>query len=415
MADQGAAPGRKVLMVTSSFPRWPRDETTAFVLHLAQDLRHLGWDIRVLAPHADGAATDEVFAGVPVERFRYFWPPSQQSVFYRGGALANLRGSPLNVAKLPMVVAAEWHAVRRRLRRENFDLVHSHWILPQGLVCAKARPPEVPHVMSVHGSDIFALQGRVLRACKEMAIAGADAVTVNSSVTQEAVTKLAPTASHLHRIPMGATAQEPDPRAVDQLRARHRRGTGPLLLFVGRLVEQKGTADFIAAVELLRRTLPETTAVIVGDGPDRSRFESVTQRCGLAEHLHFAGWVDPADVWTYYAAADVFVGPSRRTADGAQEAQGLTFVEAMLAGTPVVATACGGIVDAVRDGETGLLVKESAPAEIAAAVMRLVSEPDLAARLRQAALELARRRFTRAASAEAFAALYSRLLADARR
>ncbi len=110
------------------------------------------------------------------------------------------------------------------------------------------------------------------------------------------------------------------------------------------------------------------------------------------------------------AAADIYVGPSRRGQDGTTEAQGLTFAEAMLAGTPVIATEIGGIVDAVRHEETGLLVAEQVPEQIAAAVERLVGEPNLAARLAVDARHMAQRRFTRQASADSFSNLFEGLL-----
>ncbi len=114
-------------------------------------------------------------------------------------------------------------------------------------------------------------------------------------------------------------------------------------------------------------------------------------------------------------AADVFVGPSRRGRNGWKEAQGLTFVEAMLAATPVVATRSGGIVDVVRHEETGLLVAEAAPEEIAAAVERLAADPALALRLAQAGRDHVSRSFTREASARAFSDLYALITRKANR
>jgi glycosyltransferase involved in cell wall biosynthesis len=114
----------------------------------------------------------------------------------------------------------------------------------------------------------------------------------------------------------------------------------------------------------------------------------------------------------YVSAADLFIGPSKRAPDGWVEGQGLTFIEAMLAGTPVIATASGGIVDAVHHEQTGLLVPEESPHAIAGAVLRLVAEPALTARLRQNGLALARREFTRDASAQAFSELYRRVLSQ---
>lgn len=134
-ADRAAG---EVLFITSSYPRWPGDATPPFVHHLAQDLRALGWNVHVLAPHAPGAARDEVMDGVPVHRFRYFWPESLQTVCYDGGALVKLRNNRWNFTLIPFLVVAQWLAVQTRVIRRKTVLLHSHWLLPQGFTAACA-------------------------------------------------------------------------------------------------------------------------------------------------------------------------------------------------------------------------------------------------------------------------------------
>lgn len=402
----------RILCLTSNFPRWTGDSTTPFVLHLARDLQELGWRVDVLAPHAPGTATREILDGVQVERFRYLWPARLETVCYRGGALINLRRHPSNALKLPALVLAEWAASLRRLAGRRYDLLHSHWILPQGFTGALAAwPLGVPHVLSVHGGDVFALRGRWLTHCKRFALHRADAVTVNSSVTGQAVQAIAGMRPQLQRIPMGVTVApvaRDDPR-VQRLRQQHRRGDGPLLVFVGRLVEEKGVADLLHALGVLLPELPEASALVVGEGQDRPALEALARQLGVAQRVVFSGWVAPEEVGCYLAAGDVFVGPSRRGRDGWVEAQGLSFIEAMIAGTPVVATRVGGIIDSVRDGETGLLVPERSPGAIAAAVRRLVADPALVARLRRQGYALATTAFSRPASAAAFDRLFEQL------
>lgn len=402
----------RVLFVTSTFPRWEGDSTAPFVSHLAHDVQALGWQVDVLAPHAPHVRVRDSIGGVGVTRFRYLWPASLETVCYGGGALVNLRRRRADALKLPALVAAEAAAVGRRLLSRRYDLLHSHWILPQGFVGAlTAGPLGIPHVVTVHGSDIFALRGAWLERCKRFALRGASAVTVNSRATGQAVRALAPDLRAVHRIPMGASEAAADPEAVAATRSRYRQGGGPLLAFAGRLIEEKGVADLLHAMALLVPGLPDLRAVIAGEGPDRPQLERLARELGIADRTVFAGWMDPATVAQLMAAADVYVGPSRRGRDGTTEAQGLAFVEALLAGTPVVATRLGGIVDAIRHEDTGLLVDQAAPNQIAAAIARLAANPDLAERLALAGRRLARRSYTRAASAEAFAEVYAGLMA----
>jgi glycosyltransferase involved in cell wall biosynthesis len=297
-------------------------------------------------------------------------------------------------------------------------LVHSHWLLPQGFTSAlAAKFLGRPHVVTVHGGDVFALRGPVSRAAKKLVLRLADAVTVNSEATRRAVLELGSREDKVVRIPMGAEdAAAPDPGEVASLRAALCGQAGPLLAFVGRLVPEKGAADLLEAVAILTGSLPGIRAVVIGDGPERDALLRQARALGIDQRIRLTGWLTPAEVRRHLRAADFFVGPSRPAPDGWVEAQGLTFIEAMLAERPVVASGIGGIVDAVRHEETGLLVAPGAPDAIAEAVLRLDGDREFARRLALAGHELARAEFTRAISAARFSALYARLAAggDAR-
>ena len=401
----------RVLCVTSNFPRWKGDSTTPFVLHLCQDLQDLGWQIDVAAPHATGCASHEVLGGVAVERFRYLWPTALETVCYQGGTLGNLQRNPSNYLKLPPLIFFEWAAVLRRLISGKYDLLHSHWILPQGLTgVLAAKPLGIPHIVTVHGGDVFALRGALMSRFKRFTLGNADAITVNSSATHAAVERLVPVGAPVHTIPMGASEPKIDREAVERIRGLYRRENGPLLVFVGRLVYEKGVDDLIEAVARLRDELPHLTALIIGDGPDRTELEESASRLGVGDRTVFAGWVQPDQISNHLAAGDIFVGPSKKSPNGWIEAQGLTFVEAMLAGTPVIATRSGGIVDAVRHEETGLLVPEGSPGDIAAAIRQLSLDVEMRNRLSTDAYSYARTKFMRTVCAQAFSDVYSRNL-----
>lgn len=400
----------RICLVTSSFPRWAGDPTSPFVLQLARDLADSGWQVQVLAPHAAGLGRYEILDGIPVTRFRYFWPASQQTVCYRGGALFNLRREPVNWLKLPALVVCQGLALWRAVRRRRCDVIQAHWILPQGLVAvAVGRLCRVPVVITAHGSDVFAVRGRAGTWLKRVALRRAAAVTANSSATEAAVRAIAPDLRDLRRIPMGVAGPPvADPRAVDALRRELRLGGGPVLISVGRLVAQKGAADLLHALAILTGDWPAACAVIVGDGPERANLEARARDLKIRDRVRFVGAVDPRRVPGYLAIADVFVAPAKATPEGAAEGQGLAIIEAMLAGIPVVASRSGGVVDAVRQDETGLLVDENAPPQIAAAIARLMRERDLATRLAVRAQAMAAKTY----AAERTAAAFSRLFAE---
>ncbi len=402
----------RVLTLTSTFPRWRNDSTTPFVPRLAGNLQKLGWQVDILAPHAHDAAKTEIINGLRVKRFQYLWPSSLQTICYQGGAMVNLRRNKVNYFKLPLLLFFEWLSLRRSLAAGRYDILHSHWILPQGFIGALAADGRIPHLITVHGGDVFGLRGELYARAKKFALRRAAVITVNSSATEQAVRDLVPAAAVIERIPMGVKVTAPgnDIKQVDELRRRYRKNGGPLLIFVGRVVEEKGVADLLAALKMLLIDSVPVALMVVGEGQDRPEMEKLALELGVADSVHFAGWQSAAQVSDYLNAADIFVGPSRVAVNGWIEAQGLTFVEAMMAGTPVIASRVGGIVDSVRHEQTGLLVDERAPQQICQAVKRLIGDHHLYQRLAANGRKIAEENFSEEASAQAFDKLFSQLL-----
>jgi glycosyltransferase involved in cell wall biosynthesis len=159
----------------------------------------------------------------------------------------------------------------------------------------------------------------------------------------------------------------------------------PHVLFVGRLSEEKGVPEFLEATEGVPR-------VIVGDGPLRDRVSDAV------------GFVSPRELGPYYERAAVVVCPSRR------EGYGVVAREAMAYGRPVVASSVGGLVDAVEDGVTGILVPPCDAPALGAALERLLGDSELRDRLGANARTSARERFSWAAATEATIRAYREAL-----
>ena len=134
---------------------------------------------------------------------------------------------------------------------------------------------------------------------------------------------------------------------------------------------------------------------------------------GLDGRVHLIGWIDPHDVVSYMAAGDVVVGPSKPGADGTVEAFGLTMVEAMASGTPVVATRVGGIPEVVIEGQTGALVEPGSPRCIAEAVMSITMDDVESAKIMAlAGQRRVRALFSREVAAKSFSSLYTSVIAS---
>lgn len=140
-----------------------------------------------------------------------------------------------------------------------------------------------------------------------------------------------------------------------------------VLLSLGRLAKEKNTTELVDSMQ----NLPDAVLLIVGDGPERAVLEQQAQSLGVADRVIFVGAVPPAEVPRYYALGDVFVSAST------SEAQGLTYIEAMAAGLPLLCHADPCLDALVREGETGWAYHT--PAELAARAAALPKGHQLAA------------------------------------
>jgi glycosyltransferase involved in cell wall biosynthesis len=172
---------------------------------------------------------------------------------------------------------------------------------------------------------------------------------------------------------------------------------GPTVGSIGRLVHEKG---FDLLIRALAR-LPNISAVLVGDGPERGPLERLAREEGVADRVVFTGWKDDARRWL--TTMDVFVVPSRI------EGFGIGIVEAMLARVPVIAAAVGGTPEVVIDEETGWLVPPDDHVALAGAIERVVGDEVLRARTTRLARNLVKTEFTPEIMAARFEAIYREL------
>ncbi len=145
--------------------------------------------------------------------------------------------------------------------------------------------------------------------------------------------------------------------------------SGPIV-FVGRLSPEKDVPTLLRAAAIAIKQEPSLRLHLAGDGPSLSELQSLTEQLGLTQQVTFLGQTN--DVAGILAGASLFVLPS------VTEGISLALLEAMARGLPVVVTAVGGNTEVVVDGETGLLVPPQSPTELAAAMLKLYRQPELA-------------------------------------
>jgi glycosyltransferase involved in cell wall biosynthesis len=309
-----------------------------------------GHEVRLLAASFPGAARETVMRGVHVRRI------ADRHLYY---------------GLVPF-------AARRELR-QGYDVVvdvlnklpfFSPWLL---------RRPCLAITHHLFGETAFhqvavpiALVTYLSEKLIPWAYARTPVMAISDSTRDDLVRRGLP-ATHISVVPPGV-----DHAAYHPGEAPHERA--PLVLWIGRLEHYKRVDVMIDAMAEIRRRVPEARLAIVGAGGARTDLERRVQRQGLADAVEFTGFIDEEAKIAWLRRAAVLVSTS------AKEGWGLTVIEGNACGTPSVASDVPGLRDSVRDGETGLLVPHGDPERLADAVVRILDDPTLRARLVAAGL-----------------------------
>ena len=401
-----------VLMVTSSYPKFPGDRTAPFIESIARSVVERGHAVDVLLPYHPDLRRD---GAEPVRFFPYRYAPRADWNLwgYAQSLEADVRVRPAVYLLAPLAAWALRSAVSFRLRETRYDVVHVHWVVPNAaLILDIVRAHRVPLVVSLHGSDAF-LAERLLpaRVLARRALRAAGAVTACSGDLHARAVRLGAVAERTRTVPYGVDLAAFSP-SLPASGMRHRLGVPNgemLVLALGRLVEKKGFASLVEAAA----AAPGVHVVIAGEGDLRHDLERRTR--DLRAPVTFLGALDRDEVAQALAVADVVAVPS--VVDRAGNVDGLpnALLEGLASGRAVVASRIAGIPEVVEDGVNGLLVAPGDAPALAAALRRLVAEPETRARLGREARRRAEASLSWRSAGRAFEECYAQAAAlDAR-
>ncbi|MFW5691178.1 MAG: glycosyltransferase family 4 protein [Chloroflexota bacterium] len=264
-----------------------------------------------------------------------------------------------------------------------------------------------------HGSE-FRQSRLPVRWAKVWLYDHCDHLVANSHFTLERMRAVGIRSGRVTIVHPGGSIDQPDPGTVDALRQRHNIPPGaPVIVTVGALSPRKGQDVMVRALPLLKAQYPDVRYVIVGrdrtDGQMTAMLRQLAAASGIADNVIYAGSVEEAEKGAYYALADVCALLSRNTHVDV-EGFGIVVIEAALCGRTTVGTAGTGVAEAILDGQTGLLVPQDDPQRTAAAIQRLLADPDLRARLSAAAEARARSEYNWEARARVFDSVIRQVL-----
>ncbi len=350
----------KVCMVTTSFPRWPKDSRQPLVLETARALQRQGVQVRVIALHSPGAKSKEVLESIEVFRPRYMWPNALEILQKEGGGLPVMwRKSRVARYEFPLAAAAQALAIVRY--GGECDIVHAHWTLSAMSAWAGRFFHRRPYIVTVHGSDIFqATRIPLIRSVTKTVLSRAGHVIAVSQSLADAVLGLGISAAHVQVIPDGIDIERFKPSSRER---------DPLILFVGFLIQRKGADHLLRAMPRVLKEFPEYRLAIIGEGPQEKYLMALASQLGLASHVIFVRPESQEDIRQWMQRARLFVLPSL------EEALGIVLLEALASGTPCIGTRVGGIPEVISS-EVGQLVPPASPNELANAIIAVLSDPE---------------------------------------
>jgi len=378
-----------VVMVTSSFPRFPGDVVGTFMEPIARGVAARGHEVHVVAPWHPSVTRADDEHGLRFHFYRYAPPGLPHTFGYAGALKADVSFRVSAMAATPLAVAAGVRAARRVARRAGATIMHGHWVVPGGVMAQAAAGSRTPLVISLHGSDVYvaerhALIGRFARR----AFGAAAWVTACSADLRDRALGLGASADRSEVLPYGVDTSRFAPDAGARAALARRLGLpedAPLIVTAGRLVRKKGFEYLIDAMPAIGAALPAARLVIAGGGDLDADLRARAAGAGVGDAVHFAGSIAQSDVPVFLAGADVIAVPSIR--DDAGNVDGLPNVvmESLSSATPLVATPAGGIGAVIEDGRTGYLVPERDAAALADVITRLLGDPALRRRIGEAA------------------------------
>lgn len=365
-------------VLTHNYPRFAGDFSGTFVEALCEELARQQQRVTVWAPY-DPAYRRPLNGAVRLQLYRYIWPDKLHRLGYMRTMQSDLALRLEAYVLSPALFARGIQTVMTDVRRDRPDVLHAHWLLPNGFIGAVvSRQSGIPLTISIPGSDAqVARSNPLFRGMARFALRQATLLTANSADLRDAVI---PLGADLHRFDMiiygtDPAALRPDTTGVAALRQQlHIAPDAVIALCVGRMVPKKGFDVLIRALaDPILQALP-IVGVMVGEGDDKAAWQELAIQLGVADRLRWVGNVAKTEIGAYYNLADFLAMPSvSRPADGLN----VCVLDAMSCGKPVIGTPVAGNPLAIVDGVTGVIVPEQDPVTLAAALALLAANPSL--------------------------------------
>jgi len=385
-----------VLTLTPFFPSAGDEVTGCFIAEQTKPLEQFG-------------VTSSIIAVAPIHHRRKEAAPSAPAVWVRYPQIPGTLG----LSSAGRWLYARLLAAVPRIRRErSIDVIHAHSALPCGHAAALlSRHLNIPFVVTLHGLDVFNtcfLGGVPAEWRRKASIDIYRAARTVICISQRVQRFLRD--GMQNNVRSTVVYNGTDTNFFSPASGRTQLGQEMEILVVGNLLVGKGHELVLKAVRQLETSFQQVRCRIIGEGPDRSRFEALSRELGIAPRVHFEGKKSRAEVADAMRACSVFVLPSR------YEGLGCVYLEAMACGKPVIACRGQGIEEIIEHGENGWLIPSwvgptDGVDELVHGLSTLLQSPELRLRLGTSARETVLNGLTLSHQAQRLTQIYAEAVA----
>lgn len=386
----------KICIVTHTFPKHLNDTTAAFMHPLVLGIASMGNEVVVLTPYHRELRTSDF--PYKIVTYKYIWPDFLHVLGYSQTLKEGTIFRFYTYLLAPLLYFFGFFALLRILVKEKFDIISTHWILPNGFIAyLVSKFIKIPYTVSLAGSDVYVANKNFLfsfmaRICAKKA----SAICADSPRYADELRRTGFSVNKVNIInyPVDTSKVKVSPQDVQNLRKKLELPKDAIILLaVGRLIYKKGFEYLLKALPTLVRKKGNIILLIVGDGDLRHRLEELTLKLGLKNHVRFVGSVQRGEIFSYYNLADVFVMPSIEDDYGNIDDRPVALLEALACGKAVVATNFPGNALSIKNSVSGFLVPQKDVKSLEFAITDLIESKRLRVRMGHKASQLANKNF----------------------
>ncbi len=294
----------KILVLTTTYPRWKNDSEPAFIHSLNIQLQS-DYEIYVIAPHTPSSKKNENLDNVDIIRVRYL-PVKWQQLAYEGGILPTIIKRPWLAIQIPFLFIAMLVKGIYIANTKKIDIIHAHWVIPQGLMALIIRFftfNKIRIITTSHGTDLIIFDSWLLNRIKQLIINTSDRVTVMSQDMKNYCRRKLSVKRQIEVLPMGIDCQK---LFIKNKSYKNRKG----VVYVGRLVATKGVKYLVEAFSKYLGDYPDEILTIIGDGTERASLEFLVNKLAISNNVLFSGAVTQKEVADMLNQSQISVIPS---------------------------------------------------------------------------------------------------------